>query len=615
MNKNVEKQKKEVENESEQNVTANTETFNSDLKNNSKTKEGIFEDSATNMEKYNQSDSVMTDAKVTDKKQNMNDTKPIDFEDDGEDLPDNFFDDFSNKDFMAGLDIIDDSIDDDISPPPDEIKKAEKTKRDYHKKSPRRPFRERRYEDNYRDKRRSKEDDRYFKDYRKRRSHSRHKRRSHSKYCKTSQGVNVVGQCDKIYDNDCRRDPEKTKRDIERDKIRCAKDQEARIFKEQLKIAETGLVPPGTELDVVLNSNMFRDDIKSNSSKNEVKTDKVDDNKETKYVHDKKRSYVETQPYKKPDKFKIEKRPRSRSRQRHSRDSPVRKYRRSRSRLDRDRSYSSKRRRRSSRSYEREYRVRERRDSRDVDLRYRICEKRERLLHELSPVSDRRISRSPSLYNISPNSIMSERENWLRSKERQGRRRYSRSCSPISSNSMSERDRMRSPRLRRSRKFSFIEEIQLRQTNASTLPQVINMPSNTSVNQTPRHLQPLMSIPIPNPNTQEYYVGSQTNTGFNSNSSYPTMVPPPEPFAHSMMPHLNSNALDYPLSVPNQSVTTQELPLCLPQTNMNYGVPQISTLPIIGNDNGQTNSNVPIYLQEHRQDNMELAKVILFYFL
>lgn len=46
-----------------------------------------------------------------------------------------------------------------------------------------------------------------------------------------------------------RRDPKKRDRDIERDKLKCAKDKEAKLISEKLRVVETGLVPPGTEMD------------------------------------------------------------------------------------------------------------------------------------------------------------------------------------------------------------------------------------------------------------------------------------------------------------------------------------------------------------------------------
>ncbi|XP_065161930.1 uncharacterized protein [Atheta coriaria] len=47
------------------------------------------------------------------------------------------------------------------------------------------------------------------------------------------------------YDTDSRRDPEKVNRDIQRDKAKCEKER----ITEKLRILETGLVPPGTEMD------------------------------------------------------------------------------------------------------------------------------------------------------------------------------------------------------------------------------------------------------------------------------------------------------------------------------------------------------------------------------
>ncbi|GJQ74941.1 hypothetical protein Trydic_g9568 [Trypoxylus dichotomus] len=54
----------------------------------------------------------------------------------------------------------------------------------------------------------------------------------------------------KIMDSNSRRDPSKTQRDILRDKDKCEKDKTAKILHEKLKVVETGLVPPGMEMEV-----------------------------------------------------------------------------------------------------------------------------------------------------------------------------------------------------------------------------------------------------------------------------------------------------------------------------------------------------------------------------
>ncbi|XP_044255615.1 uncharacterized protein LOC123005749 [Tribolium madens] len=139
-------------------------------------------------------------------------------EEEEEDVPADFFDDFSNQDFMDGLDIVD-AWDEGSKPVTTVSPSSEKIDR---KHSPIRFSSERKSSEKRKKRSRSRTPIRRYK-----RSRSR----------------------DRIRE---RRDPEKTKRDINRDKIKCARDRELKIVSDKLKIVETGLVPPGTEMDVDL---------------------------------------------------------------------------------------------------------------------------------------------------------------------------------------------------------------------------------------------------------------------------------------------------------------------------------------------------------------------------
>ncbi|EFA02081.2 uncharacterized protein mkg-p [Tribolium castaneum] len=158
---------------------------------------------------------------------NETSTKPVKEveEEEEEDVPADFFDDFSNQDFMDGLDIVD-AWDEASKPvttdPPIDIK-VEKLER---KHSPIR----------------FSPTERKSSEKRKKLARSRSRtptRRYHTSW-KRSRSRDRIRE---------RRDPEKTKRDINRDKIKCARDRELKIVSDKLKIVETGLVPPGTEMD------------------------------------------------------------------------------------------------------------------------------------------------------------------------------------------------------------------------------------------------------------------------------------------------------------------------------------------------------------------------------
>lgn len=444
-------------------------------------------------------------------------------DDDGEDLPDNFFDDFSNNDFMAGLDIVDDWIEEDNDTSKKSVqnffdddeenrpRSAERKIREKRRasKSPGRcrdkEYRRRRSREDNRDKYwrskdfrsksnerrtrskerrtkskerrtkskerrtkskeplsktkerrsksrergkeyRSRSKDRKEKDRRSPRRRSKERKRSRERNLKTLTDKSCTDKkpIDKTAQeiNDARRDPEKTKRDIQRDKMRLAKDFEARVLKEQLKVAETGLVPPGTELDVVMEQ----------EKKKEMEENKQDGKRENKAVDEPKKPVDSN----KTNDRRSRTRTRSRSPKYRPKTSYISRYRRrsrSYSRGRRSRSYrrsrSPLRSTRRSRSHDREEMFR-----RNNDLRLQLrAKRRERYFKDLSPVSDTRISRSPSYSNLSDFSNISDREFWLRAKDRQ-RHRENRVRPSRHSGSKEG-----SPQSKRIKKTSFMEEI------------------------------------------------------------------------------------------------------------------------------------------------------------
>lgn len=153
-----------------------------------------------------------------------------------EDIPPDFFDDFSNQDFMEGLDIVD-TWDDDMQ---EEGEIAEpKTKED-----------ETLNEDNCltEDKKQSFNSGKHARIIFPKELEQRPFRNKNS-YERSARFKDLR---EKIGRSEERRDPEKTRRDILRDKEKCAKDKEVKIINERLRVVETGLVPPGMEMEVDL---------------------------------------------------------------------------------------------------------------------------------------------------------------------------------------------------------------------------------------------------------------------------------------------------------------------------------------------------------------------------
>lgn len=174
------------------------------------------------------------DSKATEEKIDRDDVFVID-DDCDEDVPGDFFDDFLKEDFMAGLDIVDDDQWENGKMKKDEkedLVKDNKGKTDVKE------------------------------------SAEKFTKRKKSKRDRPNRGDKSKGiDADEF---DIRRDPNKTKRDIQRDKAKCEKDKEKKMITEKLKLVETGLVPPGMEMDVDISTiENKNDDKRKSGSKND----------------------------------------------------------------------------------------------------------------------------------------------------------------------------------------------------------------------------------------------------------------------------------------------------------------------------------------------------------
>ncbi|XP_072388968.1 uncharacterized protein [Diabrotica undecimpunctata] len=121
-------------------------------------------------------------------------------DDDDDDVPGDFFDDFLKEDFMAGLDIVDDDDWDE-----EESKKMQE---------------------------------------------SRLIKKAKSTEIEVPQTKNLTVKGNVVKTKELRRDPEKTKRAIEMDKAKQKKDRDSKILSEKVKLSQTGLVPPGMEMEM-----------------------------------------------------------------------------------------------------------------------------------------------------------------------------------------------------------------------------------------------------------------------------------------------------------------------------------------------------------------------------
>ncbi|KAF2897298.1 hypothetical protein ILUMI_08877 [Ignelater luminosus] len=421
---------------------------------------------------------------------------------DEDDVPSDFFDDFSNQDFMAGLDIVDawDDEEEDLKKKPndDPIKEVD---RDRNEKSKRRrsrsPIRFNRYD---RRNRRSRDRSRGSRD-----RDRRHRRKSKEGRVKEREGDE--------HKSDQRRDPEKTKRDIQKDKDKCAKDKEAQIISEKLKVVETGLVPPGMEMEVDLKE--IKSVVREQNKKSEIEIGeekkKEKGNSTREELREERKNYRE-------EKFSV--REERYERRRKSRSVSI-EFHRSR--------YTSRNSRGQETNYEKRlnrspYRRRTRSRSRSPyhrrissERRFQLEErKRTNRYRDASPLVIRRTSRGRS-YNRSRSrnrsrSNVSEREMWLRKRD------YKRDQKP-SSSPVGEIDFKKYKR----NKESFMEELvhildsEKKKKFLKEIQERINEPVRPGLSP---HF-PMVSTPLPVPAPV-----SNSGTGLPPNSMH---CPPPQP--------------------------------------------------------------------------------------
>lgn len=466
-------------------------------------------------------------------------TMPRPEDEEEEDIPPDFFDDFSNQDFMEGLDVVD-TWDDDMQEDGEvvddsatggdkkstEQKGSAKEKKRLEAKKSRRARRHARITfSKERDGEGTSRSDRgaRYKDLRER-----------------------IKRSDDKSGSDTRRDPEKTRRDILRDKDRCAKDKEVKLMKEKLKVVETGLVPPGMEMEVDLA------ELSSLRVQNRVKTvpgvyPPVELKQSRPRFKSRSRSY---------DRYRLRGRSRSRSREkRRARDdiSPIfRKRLRSRSRSP----YTE--------SIHRYMRLRERDHSNESRDR--------RLSRDLSRDNEMNISGENT---ISPRSKRRTREgdrSRSRSSDRRLTRRYRRSLSPRRRSISPERKRLdykkdSSRRIEldsKQDKPSFLEEIQRKlnapvssvqfqsgfastqQTPSGSLPSVLPNPF------APQMIPPVLYEQTASQYDQQFFIG----TGGMS-AGVPQPVSAPMPFLHPTPVPPPQNQIPNSFVSPNNNYSNQ----------------------------------------------------------
>ncbi|XP_056645962.1 uncharacterized protein LOC130451156 [Diorhabda sublineata] len=167
---------------------------------------------------YNTNAQSATEQAETDKLQ----YSTCDVEDEDDDVPGDFFDDFLKDDFMAALDVIDDD-DDDVE------NDGVFTNRNVNLSHNDTEVSTLKMQDD--EKKERIVNTKYKESERKGRSKKSNPHRRNS---------NDIG---------IHRDPKKTRRDIELDKARCEKNKEMKRISEKLKLVETGMVPPGMEME------------------------------------------------------------------------------------------------------------------------------------------------------------------------------------------------------------------------------------------------------------------------------------------------------------------------------------------------------------------------------
>ncbi|XP_030763714.1 serine/arginine repetitive matrix protein 1-like [Sitophilus oryzae] len=415
-------------------------------------------------------------------------------EDKHEDVPDDFFDDFEKEDFMAGLDIVDEDEEGEAQEERDKFTIEKQVEKEIPIKKTKKKI-----------------------------------ERVRKKIKKPAKSANQEGivltadeelkQLDAEIDKakttnkpkkqkitidadtfDIRRDPEKTRQAIQKDKIKTAKDKEKRRITD---IVQTGLVPPGMELEVDL------EDVQQNyrpiRDLREKLKPKKSRTRSPQKTHDsppkkrRSRSKNKVSPKRKSQsKNKLSPKRKSQSK---NRISPKRKS-RSKNRSPRKQSPSPPR-KRSSKS----------------PLRRRRADTRN-LVYRRSPYRSKSPRRSPirrsPKYNLRRSPPMYPRKSRSRSPILVRRRSRDRGTSPLYRRSRNRsssprprryRSRSRSPRkpLRNKEKMSFLEElaVKLNETRAPSAPVIPPAPVMYSVTVPPQPV--VVPAPVPAPVPQVPY--------------------------------------------------------------------------------------------------------------
>ncbi|XP_060532420.1 uncharacterized protein LOC132705672 [Cylas formicarius] len=396
-----------------------------------------------------------------------NERNNLDYEEDldEEDIPGDFFDDFLKDDFMAGLDIVDEEGEESKetvtqasqilrrslkknSAPREVIRKRTK-KIDHVKK-----FRESPPGFGKRVRVYSREDE----------LRRLNKEIEEIKKIKIHKPIRLKTAID-ADDFDIRRDPEKTRRDIEMDKIKSAKDKEKRLITD---IVETGLVPPGMELEVDLETVRRQERIEKNLPPGDLR-DRLRPRKSRSI--EKKKSVSPERKRSTPNSIK-----RKSSIHKNKLQSPKRRETKSPQRS----SFHSEERQRNS-----EHHIRKSPMARRSPYRRSPGGSHRRSpLYRRSPLHRRSRSKSPYLRNYSP---------------AYRRRRRDRSYSP---KQRRHRSRSRTPvKLRREERRSFLEELAEKLNETRSKP---NIPSPITYNMMPNPAPVLTAVPVPVPAPNQF---------------------------------------------------------------------------------------------------------------
>lgn len=402
-------------------------------------------------------DPIKNETNSTEQNEKAEEVKNNKVDESDEDIPGDFFDDFLKEDFMAGLDIVDeDECDEDKAKNEEATEKPEEIVTTSVENQPVETPKKRK-------KRSSKTDDSNKSPIEEKEKRNRQKKKRHEE---KEDDPKYKRNSDKHIDADefdIRRDPEKTKRDIARDKVRCEKDKEMKIISEKLNLVETGLIPPGMEMEIDIEEIKRQKERIENKSPRDLREHIKDLKERNKSPGHKPRSPLKRRsPLRKSPKKISPSKKRSRSPKkdpftiishvrRNPRISPRRSpFRRSSPRISPLRHRSSDR-------------VYSRRRSRSHSPYYR----------------SRRDRYSPHRHRGRSPSRESEREKWLK-----------------------RRNRSRSPRRKRDEKKSFLQEIaeklnEIRQP-VNIVPPLQTMSRMQSMQSTLRYVQP-QPLPVPAP--------------------------------------------------------------------------------------------------------------------